>query len=112
MVLLETGLRRCLYCLDRRVKNRLVPENMADAVNNSSQNSPVPSTHDCPEGAKLQGICLALSGQWALRVVENPERRCALPWAKLFEPVGLKTTDMPQLGNSMASSARRPAMPA
>ena len=37
--------------------------------------------------------CSAPSGQWALRAVAYPGRRFALPWAKMFKPVGLKTQE-------------------
>jgi len=36
-------------------------------------------------------VCSAPSGQWGLRAIEHPGRRCALPWAAMYKPVGLKS---------------------
>ena len=70
-----------------------------------------PPTRDCPEGAKLVGIgrmyrrvCSAPSGQRALRAVAFPRRRFALPLAKMFKPVGLKTQERNTAHNSIHSS--------
>jgi len=72
-----------------------------------------PPTRDCPEGAKLVGIgrmyrrvCSAPSGQRALRAVAFPRRRFALPWAKIFKPVGLKTQERNTAHNSIHASFR------
>jgi len=74
-----------------------------------------PPTRDCPEGAKLFGlgrICPhvgpAPSGQWALRAVTYPGRCFALPWAKMFKPVGLKTQERNTALNSIHPSPHHP----
>jgi len=49
-------------------------------------------------------VCSATSGQWSLRAVAYPGRRFALPWAKMFKPVGLKTQERNTAHNLIQSS--------